>query len=269
MEERNMLKSLAAVLVLWGVLPAAVVSAASLADMQKRGTLRVLAVVSGEETYFVSQKEGQPPGFDLEVLEGFARLHGLRVEVVPIARWDGLIPSLRRDQGDLIAGGFTDTESRRKEIDFSAEVFPTRSVIMTRRPEAVITSIAELKARKVGTIRGTFMEEELAAAGVTNVDTSIATGELPLALKEGRIGAAADGLEAALTAKAKDPDLQCGVFLGRPSSLAYGVRKVDGTLLHALNAYISNMRRTSTWSRLVVKYFGEASLEILNKARAK
>jgi len=78
-----------------------------------------------------------------------------------------------------------------------------------------------------------------------------------------------DGLEAALTARAKDPDLQCGIFLGRPSSLAYGVRKDDPALLAALNAYISNVRRTSTWSRLVVKYFGPSSLEILNKARGQ
>ena len=78
-----------------------------------------------------------------------------------------------------------------------------------------------------------------------------------------------DGLEAALTARAKDPDLQCCIFLGRPSSLAYGVRKDDPALLAAPNAYISNVRRTSTWSRLVVKYFGPSSLEILNKARGQ
>jgi ABC-type amino acid transport substrate-binding protein len=250
-------------------LSAAGASAFDLPEIKKRGTLRVLAVVSGEETYFVSGRADLPPGFDVEILEGFAKLHSLKLELVAVSRWDGLIPALRQTKGDLIAGGFTDTESRREQIDFTAEVFPTRSVVMTRRPNAVVQSIEQLKARKVGTIRGTFMEEELAAAGIANVDTSIGTGELPLALKAARIEAAVDGLEAALTAKAKDPDLQCGIFLGRPSSLAYGVRKDDRALRAALNAYISNVRRTSTWSRLVVKYFGPASLEILNKARGR
>ena len=250
------------------LLPAAATLAFDLPEIQKRGTLRVLAVVSGEETYFVSPR-ADPPGFDVEILEGFARLHGLKLEVVAVPRWDGLIPSLRQAKGDLIAGGFTDTDSRREQIDFTAEVFPTRSVVMTRRPDAVVKSVEELKGRRVGTIRGTFMEEELAAAGITNVDNSIATGELPLALRTARIGAAVDGLEAALTAKAKDPDLQCGLFLGRPSSLAYGVRKDDHALRAALDAYISNVRRTSTWSRLVVKYFGPSSLEILTKARGR
>jgi ABC-type amino acid transport substrate-binding protein len=258
---------LAAALAVWGLLASGTAGAADLAEIQKRGTLRVLAMVSDEEAYFVSQKEGPAPGFDLEVLDGFARLHGLRLRVVAIARWDALIPSLRKDQGDLIAGGFTDTESRRTQIAFSAEVFPTRSVIMTRRPAAAVRSIEELKTHRVGTVRGTFMEEDLAAAGVTNVDTSIPTGELPRALREGRITAAADGLEAVLTARAKDPDLQCGLFLGRPSSLAYGVRKSDAALHRALNSDLANLRRTSTWNRLVVKYFGKASLDILNKAR--
>jgi hypothetical protein len=30
---------------------------------------------------------------------------------------------------------------------------------------------------------------------------------------------------------------------------------------------VSNLRKTPTWSRLVVKYFGDAAPEILRKAR--
>ena len=38
-------------------------------------------------------------------------------------------------------------------------------------------------------------------------------------------------------------------------------------LLAALNDYVSNVRRTPTWNRLVVKYFGEAAPEVLKAAR--
>lgn len=264
---QNVGTSLALSLALGGLTPSSTAIASDLARIQERGTIRVLAVVTLEETYFVSQQAGRPPGFDLEILQGFAELHKVKVEVLPVAGWDALIPSLRGDRGDLIAGGFTSTESRRKEIDFTVEVFPTRSVVMTRKPQPVVTSLAELKARQVGTVKGTFMEEDLAAAGVTRFDRSIGTGRLPEALKAGRIDAAVDGLEAALSAQAKDPELQLGIFLGRPASLAYGVQKADKALLAALNAYISSLRRTSTWSRLVVKYFGESSVAILKKAR--
>jgi ABC-type amino acid transport substrate-binding protein len=207
------------------VLPRA--EAADLPEVLKRGTLRALVVVSEEEAYFVSSRPDAPPGFDAEVLEGFARLHKLKLAIVPVGGWDALIPSLLKGKGDLIAGGFT------------------------------------------GTVKGTFMLEDIAAAGVTGVDDGIATGGLPAALKAGRITAAVDGLEAALVAQSRDKDLQLGLFLGKPSSLAYGVRKEDPALLAALNEYIGNLRRTPTWGRLVVKYFGEAAPEILRRARAQ
>lgn len=254
---------------LWALLPARAARASEISDLEGRDTLRVLAVISAEETFFVAPRESPRPGFDVEILEGFARLHKLKLDVVPVQGWDGLIPALRRNDGDLIAGGLAATESRRKSIEFTTEVFPSRSVVLTRRPDKVLESIEEVKARKVGTVKGTFIEEELAAAGVVNVDRTIPAGGIPAALKAGRVNTAADAIEAALTAKAKDPDLQLGAFLGRPTSLAYGVRKDDQALLGALNAYISNLRRTSTWSRLVVKYFGAAAPEILKKARAR
>jgi ABC-type amino acid transport substrate-binding protein len=58
------------------------------------------------------------------------------------------------------------------------------------------------------------------------------------------------------------------MFLGPPGSLAYGVRKGDTALLAALNSYIEGIRKTPTWSRLVVKYFGDDAPEILRKARS-
>lgn len=50
-------------------------------DLRKRGTLRVLAV---HEDLFFSLDPGMPPGFDREILEGFAGLHKLRLEVVGV-----------------------------------------------------------------------------------------------------------------------------------------------------------------------------------------
>ncbi len=245
------------------------IEAADLPEVLRRGTLRALVVVSEEEAYFVSSKPGAPPGFDAEVLQGFARLHKVKLDIVPVGGWDALIPSLLKGKGDLIAGGFTDTESRRRQIEFTAEVFPTRSVAMTRKPRPVVSRVDELRAEEVGTIKGTFMLEDIAAAGVTGIDDGIATGGLPAALKAGRITAAVDGLEAALVAQSRDKDLQLGLFLGKPSSLAYGVRKEEAALRAALNEYIGNLRRTPTWGRLVVKYFGEAAPEILRRARAQ
>jgi ABC-type amino acid transport substrate-binding protein len=235
----------------------------------KRGTLRVLAVVIDDEPQFLSLRPGTPPGFDYELLDGFAKLHRIKLEIVRIPSYDALIPALLKDKGDVIAGGFTATEPRRKLIAFTEEAFPTRNVVYSRKPHKLIQNVEALRAEKVGTYKGTSMAEDLASAGVpaANIDDAIELGGFPAALKAGRIGAAVDGIEAALTAKVSDPDLQIGIFLGKPESLAYGVPKENAKLFVALNDYVANLRKTQTWSRLVVKYFGAAAPEILKKAR--
>ena len=70
-----------------------------------------------------------------------------------------------------------------------------------------------------------------------------------------------------MVARRKDPDIQIGLFLGRPGSLAYGVRKEDAELLAALNRYIESLRKTPSWNRLVLKYFGTTAVDILRRAR--
>jgi ABC-type amino acid transport substrate-binding protein len=242
-----------------------------LADVKSRGTLRVLARTPRAGDEFFAVATDPEPGFDREVLDGFAKLQRVRLDVVPVAAWDALIPELLTGRGDLIAGRFTVTDTRRKLIAFTSEVFPTRNVVLTRRPHRVVTTLAELRQEKVGTVKGTSLAEAVAIAGVprANVDDSVPSGTLPEALKAGRVSAVVIGVENAISAQRADPDLQLGLFLGPPTSLAYGVRKGDAELLKALDAYIENLRRTATWSRLVVKYFGETAPDVLRKARAE
>jgi ABC-type amino acid transport substrate-binding protein len=236
-------------------------------EVTARGTLRVLAVVRNQADDFMSARPGR--GFDREVLEGFCNLHKLKLEVIPLTNWGDLIPALQQGRGDLIAGRFNVTAARREQIEFTAEVFPSRHVVMTRKPHRVVATVEDLRAEKVGTVKGTSMAEVVAAAGVpaARVDDTIVTGTLPAALRAGRVTAVVLGIENAISEQRKDPQIQLGAFVGPPSSLAYGLRKEDTALLAALNEYIGNLRRAPTWNRLVVKYFGEAAPEVLRRAR--
>ena len=242
-------------------------AAQDLPEIKKTGKLRVLAVAVSEGPQFMAKAGAAEPGLDAEILASFARLHGLTVETTFVTAWDALAPSLTSAKGDLIAGGYTDTPARRQVIDFSVEVFPTRDVVITRRPTSVVTTLEQLRSMRVSTVKGTSMADALAAVGVKQVDADIPPGGVPAALREGRATAAVDGLESALVAARHDPDLQIGLFVGNAQSLAYGVRKSSPKLLAALNEYLGNLRRTPTWNRLVVKYFGAAAPDILRRAR--
>jgi membrane-bound lytic murein transglycosylase F len=248
---------------------AATAGAADLAEIKARGSLRVLVFDRSDE--FFSLKPGTPPGFDHELLTGFASLHRIRLEVTPLPSWGDLIPALLQGKGDLVAGRFTVTPARSEQIAFTIEVFPTRNVVVTRRPHRVVHTLEEFRVEKVGTIRGTSMAEAIAAAGVppAHIDDTIPWGTLPEAVAAGKVTAVVLGVENAIVAQRKDPDLQLGLFLGPPGALAYGVRKQDAQLLGALNEYVGNTRKTLTWNRLVVKYLGPAALEALKRSRTE
>lgn len=249
---------------------AAGVGARDLPAIKKQGTLRVLAVLEEREPEFLSLKPGGPPGFDREILQGFARSQGLRLDMVLVAAWPALVPALVEGKGDLIAGRVSDTPARRAHADFTREVFPTRVVLVNRKPRPPITALSEAARMRLGSIPGTSMVDAMKAAGLpTQKLVPLGAGTLSEALRSGKVEAAVWGLEGALLARRRDPALQIGPFVGPPESLAYGVRKGSPLLLRALNDHIALLRRTGTWTRLVVKYFGEAAPEILGTVRAK
>jgi ABC-type amino acid transport substrate-binding protein len=256
-------------LVLAFALAAPAAFSADLAAVKARGSLRVLAVEMKQPDEFF-EFEGNP-GFDREILEGFAKLNALRLEPVPVSGWDDLVPALVADRGDVIAGRFTVTEERKRRIAFTRETFPTRNVVLTRQPTPPVKTLEGLRALRVGTIQGSSMAEAISRAGVpaANVDDGTKPGGLPAALASGRVKAVVLGVESAITARRDDPKIELGLFVGPPGSLAFGVRRQDTALVAALDAYIENLRRTATWSRLAVKYFGESAPEVLKKARAE
>ena len=255
----------------WSLLAVSPTLAADWSEIKARGTLRVLMVNVSDADEFLRAGLPPDPGFDGEVLQGFTRLHKIKLELLPQPAWDSLIPALQQGRGDLIAGRFTMTEARRKQVAFTSEVFPTRNVVMTRKPNPVVRNLEDLRALQVGTIKGTSMAEAVVAAGVpkANVDDGFPPGGLPPALRSGQAAAVVLGVESAIAARRSDPDIQLGLFLGPPGSLAYAVTNQDAELLLKLNEYIENLRRTTSWNRLVVKYFGEAALEILRQARSE
>jgi ABC-type amino acid transport substrate-binding protein len=240
-----------------------------LPEIRQRGTLRVL--VSDGAPQFFSWQPGVPPGFDREIIEGFARLNRLDLAIVPVTSWAALGPALDANKGDLIAGGVSSTETLARVAQFSVEVFPSRHVVVTRRPHPVVHTLAELQGERVGTVKGSSMAEVLAALELPagQVDESIPHGGLVAALKAGTVTACVMGMETAILAQRSDPGLQIGMSLGPRRSLAFGVRKDNVKLREGLNEYLGNLRRTPTWNRLVLTYFGDGAAEILRAARAE
>lgn len=244
-----------------------VTAAADLPEIQARGALRVLVSAHEEPEAFSFLPDG-PPGFDRELLEGFARLQHLRLEVVQVERFADTIPALKAGGGDLITGIIA-TEARRQEIEFSAEVLPARFVTVSRAPRAAPASLEQLKGETVGVVPGNAwarVVEGLRMPRSKTVTFSDVTAMLD-GLKQGRITATVMSAVDFTLSKRRDPALRAGVAVGPAASGAWGVRKADSRLREALDAHLSAVRRSGSWSQLVVKYYGQDALDVLGRRR--
>ena len=267
-EARVRLLPLALPLVLEGLAGlATTVSAADLIQIEKRGSLRVLVSADEEPEMFSVTRSG-PGGLEREMLEGFAQLHRVKLQPVVVKGFEDMIPALLQDQGDVIVG-IRDTEGRRKVIDFTAETLPARDVVVTCKPHRVVATAEELQAEKVGVASGTSWADSAAAAGVPAARIE-KLPDLPSAidaLREGKISATVMSLFDFTLMARRNPDLQAGLLLGLPGSAAWGVQKTSPQLKQALSEYVESFRKTPTWSRLILKYFGADALSALGRAR--
>ena len=244
-------------------------SARDLAELKTRGVLKVLVAADEDEATF-SFHAGDAPGLERELIEAFSRLHKLEMRPVPVKDFSDIIPALLRGDGDVILA-INATEARRKQIDYTREVLPSRHVVVTRKPDAPITALESLRAVRVGVSFGTTWAEAAAAAGVpaSKLQDLPDIKAILEALRTRKITAAVMPLADLTLALRHDPDLQAGMFLGPAGSAAWGVRKADPELRRALDEHLDNSRKTGSWSRLVVKYYGVDALKVLDRATAR
>jgi ABC-type amino acid transport substrate-binding protein len=239
---------------------------ADLAEVRAAGRLRVLAAVDDDPAWF-SLRAGESPGFEREVLEGFARLQKLRFEVVPIARWEDAIPMLLRRDGDVL-GGMSATAERRQRVDFSAELLPVRVVVVTRRPAPPIRTLAELRAARLVVVPNTSWSAALDKAGVPTA-RAMKVADIAAAVEAIRVGhadATVSGAVDFFLQRRRNPGLEAGMPIGEAQSSAWAVRKGSPELRQALDAYLVQLRRSPNWSRLLIKYFGDDAPAVLGGA---
>ena len=151
---------------------------------------------------------------------------------------------------------------------FSLEASPTAPGFERELIEA-FARLHKLNER-VGVVVGTSWAEAARDAGVParSLATYDDVGGVLAALRSGAVTATVMSVSNATLARRRDPALQIGVDLpGDSGSVVWGVRKTDPALLRALNDYLGGVRRTATWSRLVVKYFGDDALVVLGRRR--
>ena len=239
-------------------------ASADLAAQRARGTLRVLTTPEEYKEWFAMQAQADP-GFERELLEGFASLHRMKIEVVTVPSFDGIIQALVDGRGDVI-WGIIDTPARRQKVAFTSEVLPSRHVAVSLRPQRAPKTLEELAQRRIGVVAGTtwadVAHEQAPAAAITTYDSE---GEVLKALRADRVNATVVAFSEYLSLRRTLPALEAGLFVGARGSAAWAVRPGDVELRKALDEYLTLKKQSMGFSRLLVKYFGEEATALLGR----
>ncbi|MDH4466451.1 MAG: ABC transporter substrate-binding protein/permease [Bacteriovoracaceae bacterium] len=103
-------------------------------------------------------------GFEYDIVQAVAK----EMDYEPVFvqnSWEGLVPGLQRGQYDVIINGIEITEDRKQVILFSDPYFVTFEQIVVRKETDGIESLADMKGKKVGTLRSSLAERILRSEG--------------------------------------------------------------------------------------------------------
>jgi polar amino acid transport system substrate-binding protein len=90
-------------------------------------------------------------GFESEIIDTVANRIGRRAEFVE-NDWNGLIPGLQRGLYDCVIAGIEITPDKAEQVTLSVPYYYTFEQFVARRGAPAITSLEQLKDRKVGTL---------------------------------------------------------------------------------------------------------------------
>ena len=241
-------------------------------EIKKSGKLKALTIYSGT-TYFLYK--GRPMGFEYELLERLAEDLEVELEMVIAKDENDLIKLLQDGEGDLLAYGYTITESRKKKINFTYPLYLSHQVLIQRKPERwrqmklheiknyLVTNPIELIGDTISVKRNSSY-----AARVENLSNELG-GEIILDTLEGTLSTdkiikkVADGEikytiadeNIAFINSSYHPILDINTSLSLSQRIGWAVRKRDTQLLATVNNWLEKAKKTTDYHVIYNKYF--------------
>lgn len=146
---------LAAVLLFVVVLSAS----AAYCSVMDRDTIR-LGTESTYPPFEYRNDKNEIVGYDIDVAKAIAESIGKKIEVVDMA-FDALIPALLTGKIDLVAAGMTNTEERRKKVDFSDVYYDVENAFVVKAGTAPASTLQAFKGKiaavQIGTVQDTYI----------------------------------------------------------------------------------------------------------------
>jgi len=196
-------------------------------------------------------------GFDVDLLKAAAQAGGFEVKIVNTA-WDGIFAGLANGNYDAVCSSVTITDERKASMDFSVPYINAGQVLIIPKKTSGVTTLADLKGKKVGAQIGTTGAIAISDSGTVELKTY---DELGLAIEDlanGNIdGVVADNPIAADYVLGNDNYKSVLKIVGEPfTDEFYGVavKKGNSAILEKLNAGLKAVIESGKRDELVNKW---------------
>jgi polar amino acid transport system substrate-binding protein len=230
----------------------AVLAAALLVSLTACGgddtaTLRVGTLSDSKPNAY--QENGTFTGFDNELLRAIAAKQNLRVEFVA-TDFSALLGQVANGQFDIGSAGISQTEARKKTVDFSS-AYNYQALGIEAGDGASITDENSLAGKRIGVVQGTISDTWVTttvtgAQVVRFPDDAAAVTALTSKSVDGTVFDKASAEQYA----AENPGLRVTKSINTDVPHGFAVRKGDTELLTKLNEGLRQVIADGTWVRL-------------------
>lgn len=200
---------------------------------------------------------GEVVGFDIDIANALCSEMGDNCEMVKVD-WDGIIPALTEKKCDAIIASMSITPERQEIVDFSAKYYTSPIKLVAKEG----TTLADLEGKKVGTQRGTVMQEYMEAE-YPDIELGLygTQDDAFLDLASGRVDAvAAEAIQADLGFLQSEDGAGFGFVADQKEvpgdDIGIAVRKEDTDLRDGFSQAIQTIRDNGTYQEINDKYFG-------------
>ena len=199
-------------------------------------------------------------GFDIDVGIEMAKALGVKPVFVDTL-WPSIIPALKLDRFDLIFGGMSVTEARKKLVDF-ADPFMTvgQTVLLNAKHKNTVKSYRDLNdpkfvvVSKPGTTGEEAVQRLIPKATYETADTEL---EGAMRVLKGTADAFVYDFPFNAVFSAMHPSDQL-IFLDEPFTkepIAWAIRKNDPDFLKFLNGFLEDIKKGGRFDKIYNKWF--------------
>lgn len=206
---------------------------------------------------FEFSQSGTAVGFDIDVAKALAKELGYELETKDID-FSGLIPALKSGRVDFVMAGMSESEERKKNIDFSIPYYEAEKNVLLHLKNKDFKSIEEIANKKIGTQQGSVQEAYLKELKETIPTIEIvALGRNPNLVQEVKIGR----IDALLISKTQaikfieaNPELSSSPLESSQAGVAIALKK-GSPFTEKFNEALKKLESEGTLQELKAKWF--------------